>query len=166
MLAGCTCRVGSHGAPPPSTFTAFILGGTSILVGLAVRPLIIKAYYYRSLTLAGVVSRAMKVTVGRLRPDLIPRCLSKPGSGNAPVFRLVITDICTQMHISILKDGFRSFPSGHTSCTSTLPVPFVTRLLIFGSASVSFAGLEFLSFYLAGRIHLFIPLSRLSLHSL
>jgi len=30
---------------PSSTFTAFNLGGTSILVGFAVRPLIIKAYY-------------------------------------------------------------------------------------------------------------------------
>jgi len=108
----------------------------------------------------------MKVTVGRLRHDLIARCLPSPGSRNDPLFGLVIADICTQTDISILKDGFRSFPSGHASCESTLPVPFVTSVLMFGSASVSFAGLGFLSFYLAGKIHLFVRLSTSSLHSL
>jgi len=88
-----------------------------------------------SLTLTGVVTQATKVTVGRPRPDLIARCLPKPGSENTPIFGLVTAEICTQTDMFILKDGFRSFPSGH--------------------ASLSFAGLGFLSFYLAGKIHLF-----------
>ncbi|KAF5393529.1 hypothetical protein D9757_000571 [Collybiopsis confluens] len=50
-------------------------------------------------------------------------------------FGLNSASICTQIDMAILKDGFRSFPSGHSS--------------------LSFAGLGFLSFYLAGKLHLF-----------
>lgn len=45
-----------------------------------------------------------------------------------PIFGLSTEAICTQTDLAILKDGFRSFPSGHSS--------------------LSFAGLGFLAFYL------------------
>ena len=51
-----------------------------------------------------------------------------------PVFGLSNSTICTQKDHAILKDGFRSFPSGHSSG--------------------SFAGLFYLSLYLAGKLHL------------
>ena len=112
-----------------------------------------------SLTLTGVVAQAMKITVGRPRPDLIARCLPKPGSENGPVFGLVTAEICTQTDIFILKDGFRSFPSGHASCMPT-PRSIPIQCSDVGFALVSFAGLGFLSFYLAGKIHLFVRLFR------
>jgi diacylglycerol diphosphate phosphatase/phosphatidate phosphatase len=86
------------------------------------------------LALSGVITQFMKVTVGRPRPDLIDRC-QPPAGATDPAFGLTSYTICTQTDLAILKDGFRSFPSGHSS--------------------LSFAGLGFLSFYLAGKFHLF-----------
>ncbi|KAF8481531.1 phosphatidic acid phosphatase type 2/haloperoxidase [Gautieria morchelliformis] len=87
------------------------------------------------IAITGSITQIVKVTVGRPRPDCIDRCQPRPGSANHAVFGLVNATICTQTDNSILKDGFRSFPSGHSS--------------------LSFAGLGFLSFYLAGKLHLF-----------
>ncbi|KLO13504.1 PAP2-domain-containing protein [Schizopora paradoxa] len=87
-----------------------------------------------SLTLAGAVTQIMKITVGRPRPDVISRC--KPPSGVLnPEYGLVTATICTETDIHKLRDGWRSFPSGHSS--------------------LSFAGLGFLAFYVAGKMHLF-----------
>ncbi|KAF8311631.1 PAP2-domain-containing protein [Clavulina sp. PMI_390] len=88
-----------------------------------------------SLSLTGVLTQVVKLTVGRPRPDLINRCVPKEGSVNGSPFGLVDASICTQRSMAILKDGFRSFWSGH--------------------ASLSFASLGFLSLYLAGKLHLF-----------
>ncbi|WWC72489.1 uncharacterized protein I206_106451 [Kwoniella pini CBS 10737] len=87
-----------------------------------------------SYTMTGVVTQVVKMSVGRPRPDLIARCLPAPGSVDHPVFGLSTVDICTNTNLLILNDGFKSFPSGHSS--------------------LSFAGLGFLSFYLAGKMHL------------
>ncbi|KAG8820251.1 hypothetical protein FRC19_009017 [Serendipita sp. 401] len=88
-----------------------------------------------SLSLTGAVSQVVKVVVGRPRPDLIARCQPMAGATNNPVYGLVTSKICTQTDVAIMRDGFRSFPSAHSS--------------------LSFAGLGFLSFYLAGKLHLF-----------
>ncbi|KAF8829252.1 hypothetical protein HHX47_DHR3001157 [Lentinula edodes] len=102
--------------------------------------------------MAGVVTQFTKVTVGRPRPgmqhlyfisvsganpayiDVIDRCQPRSGTID-PTFGLSTAAICTQTDLSLLKDGFRSFPSGHSS--------------------LSFAGLGFLAFYVAGKLHLF-----------
>ncbi|KAI4517199.1 phosphatidic acid phosphatase type 2/haloperoxidase [Schizophyllum commune] len=86
------------------------------------------------LSLTGAVTQFAKVTVGRPRPDVIDRCQPRPGSAD-PVYGLSNYTICTQTDHYVLRDGFRSFPSGHSS--------------------LSFAGLGFLAFYLAGKLHLF-----------
>ncbi|KAL1748066.1 phosphatidic acid phosphatase type 2/haloperoxidase [Schizophyllum fasciatum] len=86
------------------------------------------------LSLTGAVTQFAKVTVGRPRPDVIDRCQPRPGSAD-PVYGLSNHTICTQTDHDVLRDGFRSFPSGHSS--------------------LSFAGLGFLAFYLAGKLHLF-----------
>lgn len=87
-----------------------------------------------SLSLTGAFTQAIKITVGRPRPDIIDRC--KPNAGTVdPVFGLSTAAICNQSDRHILNDGFRSFPSGHSS--------------------LSFAGLTFLSLYIAGKMHLF-----------
>ncbi|TFK72189.1 acid phosphatase/Vanadium-dependent haloperoxidase [Pluteus cervinus] len=84
------------------------------------------------LSLTGAVTQIVKITVGRPRPDLIDRCQPPIGTVD-PEFGLSNWTICTRL--DLLNDGFRSFPSGHSS--------------------LSFAGLGFLSYYLAGKLHLF-----------
>ncbi|KAL0947059.1 hypothetical protein HGRIS_013200 [Hohenbuehelia grisea] len=86
------------------------------------------------LALTGSITQFTKITVGRPRPDVIDRCQPIPGTDD-PVYGLSTAAICQQTDAGILRDGFRSFPSGHSS--------------------MSFAGLGFLSFYLAGKLHLF-----------
>ncbi|KAJ7172619.1 phosphatidic acid phosphatase type 2/haloperoxidase [Mycena filopes] len=94
------------------------------------------------LTITGSITQFTKLTVGRPRPgpllgikDLLDRC--QPVSGSVdPIYGLSNSSICTTSNDSaIMLDGFRSFPSGHSS--------------------LSFAGLGFLGFYLAGKLHLF-----------
>lgn len=86
--------------------------------------------------LAITMANILKVTVGRPRPDLIDRCQPRAGSMNAAVYGLSTDAICTNSpNDHLVTDGFRSFPSGH--------------------ATTSFAGLTFLSLYLAGKLHLF-----------
>ncbi|GJJ11903.1 hypothetical protein Clacol_006141 [Clathrus columnatus] len=51
----------------------------------------------------------------RPRPDFIDRCQPKPGSVDHPVFGLSNASICTQSDKGIFFDGFKSFPSGHSS---------------------------------------------------
>ncbi|OJA20800.1 hypothetical protein AZE42_10132 [Rhizopogon vesiculosus] len=87
-----------------------------------------------SLSMTGTITQLVKITVGRPRPDLISRCQPVLGSED-PLWGLSTIDICTQTVSHILEDGWRSFPSGHSS--------------------MSFAGLGFLAFYLAGKMHLF-----------
>lgn len=63
---------------------------------------------------------------------------------NPTVFTLSNASICTQT--ALLKDGFRSFPSGHSS-----RIVFQAH---FHNFLVSFAGLGFLSLFVAGRLNL------------
>jgi diacylglycerol diphosphate phosphatase/phosphatidate phosphatase len=86
------------------------------------------------LSLTGAVTQFTKITVGRPRPDVLDRCQPPPGVVDPP-YGLSTVDICTSTDVAKLRDGFRSFPSGHSS--------------------LSFAGLGFLAFYLAGKLHLF-----------
>ena len=74
------------------------------------------------------------MSVGRPRPDLIARCMAPLGSTDHLQYGLSTVEICTNTNIFQLNDGFKSFPSGHSS--------------------LSFAGLGFLSLYLAGKMHL------------
>ncbi|KAB5593260.1 diacylglycerol pyrophosphate phosphatase 1 [Ceratobasidium theobromae] len=93
----------------------------------------------------------LPVTVGRPRPDAIARCKPIDGAQDHAVYGLVTTAICTEADAYMMKDGWRSFFSGHSSCASDhadQQPPTNPRL-------VSFAGLGFLSFYLAGKLHLF-----------
>ena len=81
---------------------------------------------------AFVITGTLKNLCGKPRPDLIDRCQPRPGNVDPPTGLSNIT-ICTQTSVAILTDGFRSFPSGHSSS--------------------SFAGLFYLSLYLAGKHH-------------
>ncbi|GAB1315487.1 hypothetical protein MFIFM68171_05697 [Madurella fahalii] len=85
-----------------------------------------------AMILTSFLTDVIKNMVGRPRPDLIARCLPAAGT---PKDVLVTIDVCTQTHHHTLHDGWRSFPSGHSS--------------------FSFAGLGYLSLFLAGQARVF-----------
>ncbi|KAH0827133.1 PAP2-domain-containing protein [Lanmaoa asiatica] len=121
----------------------FIAVVAPLVIQLAVNLITVRSFwdYHNSalglilgLAITGAVTQFSKITVGRPRPDLLSRCIPISGSQD-PTYGLSTDAICTQTDQSIMIDGWRSFPSGHSS--------------------LSFAGLGFLSFYLAGKMHLF-----------
>ena len=65
-----------------------------------------------SLILTSFLTDVVKNSVGRPRPDLLARCKAKGGS---PAHSLVTFDVCTETDHHVLHDGWRSFPSGHSS---------------------------------------------------
>jgi hypothetical protein len=79
----------------------------------------------------------IKICAGRPRPDIIDRCQPIAGAANKAVYGLAVAaEICTtDVNSHIMLDGFRSFPSGHSS--------------------FAWSGLGFLALYLAGKMHLF-----------
>ncbi|CAO1948391.1 unnamed protein product [Urochloa humidicola] len=81
--------------------------------------------------ITGVLTDAIKDAVGRPRPNFFWRCFP---DGKA-VFDSITTGVICHGDPSVIKEGHKSFPSGHTSW--------------------SFAGLGFLSWYLAGKITVF-----------
>lgn len=87
-----------------------------------------------SIALAVVLTDIIKNAIGRPRPDLIARC--KPEKGT-PEHVLVTIDVCTESYSHTLQDGWRSFPSGHSS--------------------FAFAGLGYLALFFAGQLHVFRP---------
>ncbi|KAG0812885.1 hypothetical protein G6F17_006252 [Rhizopus arrhizus] len=87
------------------------------------------------LSMTIMLTDVIKVTAGRPRPDMLSRC-KPPLDTQDPVLGLSSIGVCTtDIHSDIMIDGFKSFPSGHSS--------------------FSFAGLGYLSFYIAGKLRLF-----------
>ncbi|KAI9018652.1 phosphatidic acid phosphatase type 2/haloperoxidase [Phycomyces nitens] len=87
------------------------------------------------LSMTIMITDIIKITAGRARPDMLDRCQPPPDVTD-PVYGLLDYTVCTTPSDSaIMIDGFKSFPSGHSS--------------------FSFAGLGFLSFYLGGKIRMF-----------
>ncbi|KDO76879.1 hypothetical protein CISIN_1g021787mg [Citrus sinensis] len=84
-----------------------------------------------SVLITGVITDAIKDAVGRPRPDFFWRCFPD-GKG---VFDNVTRNVVCTGQNHVIKEGHKSFPSGHTSW--------------------SFAGLGFLSLYLSGKIRVF-----------
>lgn len=65
-----------------------------------------------SLILTSFLTDVVKNSVGRPRPDLLARCKAAAGT---PQHELVTVDVCTETDHHTLHDGWRSFPSGHSS---------------------------------------------------
>ncbi|KAI1610352.1 PAP2 domain-containing protein [Exophiala viscosa] len=87
-----------------------------------------------SLFLTTLLTDIVKNAIGRPRPDLIARC--KPRLGT-PEHELVTISVCTETDHHTLHDGWRSFPSGHSSW--------------------AFSGLGYLALFLAGQLHVLRP---------
>ncbi len=106
-----------------------------------------------SIALTIVLTDIVKNAVGRPRPDLIARC--KP-TKDAPKDTLVTIGVCTETNYHTLHDGWRSFPSGHSSfafgglgylalyVVATVPTIYHAYDLVFCS-------------FLAGQMHVFRP---------
>ncbi|PON86996.1 Lipid phosphate phosphatase [Trema orientale] len=84
-----------------------------------------------SVFITAVITDAIKDGVGRPRPDFFWRCFPD-GKG---VFDSVTKNVKCTGDKAVIKEGHKSFPSGHTSW--------------------SFAGLGFLALYLSGKIRVF-----------
>ena len=90
--------------------------------------------FFISHLLASFITDVVKNAVGRPRPDLLSRC--KPAAGTIPSI-LVTIDVCTETDNHVLQDGWRSFPSGHSS--------------------FAFSGLGYLALFFCGQMHVFRP---------
>lgn len=90
--------------------------------------------WFISLILTLFITDVIKNAVGRPRPDLIARCKPEPGT---PANQLVTFQVCTEKDHHVLHDGWRSFPSGHSS--------------------FSFSGLGYLALFIAGQCHVYRP---------
>ncbi|KAK0573510.1 hypothetical protein LWI29_009322 [Acer saccharum] len=84
-----------------------------------------------SVLVTGVITDAIKDCVGRPRPDFFWRCFPD-GKG---VFDNVTKNVLCTGNKLVVKEGHKSFPSGHTSW--------------------SFAGLGFLALYMSGKVRAF-----------
>jgi membrane-associated phospholipid phosphatase len=104
-----------------------------------------------SLIAAWFITSGMKNLFGKPRPDLLSRC--QPDLDNiqdyyvlngtlANLTQLVYASICRNPDKSLLDDGFRSYPSGHSSSAA--------------------AGLVYLSFFLASKFAVVIPFAATS----
>lgn len=85
-----------------------------------------------SIVLTAFITDIVKNAVGRPRPDLISRCQPSP---DVKPNVLVTVESCSAPEGFVLHDGWRSFPSGHSSS--------------------AFAGLGFLAIFFAGQLHVF-----------
>lgn len=65
-----------------------------------------------TLALTVCLTDIIKDAVGRPRPDLLSRCRPRKGT---PDHSLVTFTVCTQTNQHLIDEGWRSFPSGHSS---------------------------------------------------
>ncbi|XP_054775799.1 lipid phosphate phosphatase 2-like isoform X2 [Prosopis cineraria] len=84
-----------------------------------------------SVLITAVVTDAIKDGIGRPRPDFFWRCFPN----GKEVIDTYTRDVQCTGRASVVKEGYKSFPSGHTSW--------------------SFAGLGFLAWYLSGKVRAF-----------
>ncbi|KAH8556809.1 phosphatidic acid phosphatase type 2/haloperoxidase [Umbelopsis sp. PMI_123] len=82
-----------------------------------------------------MITEIVKLTVGAHRPDFLAVCAPREGAVDPPL-GLSDVSVCTRPIDYLLKDAFKSFPSGHTS--------------------IGFAGLVYLSLYFAGKLRIFV----------
>ncbi|KPI39903.1 Diacylglycerol pyrophosphate phosphatase 1 [Cyphellophora attinorum] len=127
-----------------TTYENFLYAGVAPLVVIVLYCVAVRPGFHRShvtilgflisLSFSGFLTHVFKNAIGRARPDLLARCVIKKGT---PADVLVTISVCEQTDQYKLNDGWRSFPSGHSS--------------------FAWAGLGYLSLFLAGQLHTLRP---------
>jgi diacylglycerol diphosphate phosphatase / phosphatidate phosphatase len=127
-----------------TTYENFLYAGVGPLVVIVLYCVAVRPGFHRShvtilgflfsLSFSGFLTHVFKNAIGRARPDLLARCVIKKGT---PADVLVTISVCEQTDQYKLNDGWRSFPSGHSS--------------------FAWAGLGYLSLFLAGQLHTLRP---------
>ncbi|KAF2239672.1 PAP2-domain-containing protein [Viridothelium virens] len=120
-------------------FAGFLPLGILVVWSILLRPGLHRAHVtilglFISVLVTNLITDIIKNAVGRPRPDLLSRCKPKL---DTPNHELVTVDVCTETNHHKLHDGWRSFPSGHSS--------------------FSFSGLGYLSLFLAGQLRVLRP---------
>ena len=115
-----------------------------------------------SCAVTALFTNALKLLIGRPRPDLLSRCVPNLAEISSHVLggisdqisegTLVSSTICQQTKHDILKDGFQSFPSGHASCKLTTHFEDVSYECV-----VTFAGLFYFALYLCSKFAIKLP---------
>ncbi|KZF21005.1 acid phosphatase/Vanadium-dependent haloperoxidase [Xylona heveae TC161] len=127
----------------PVSYLLFVAGALPLIIIIVwvvlFRPGLHKSHvtilgFLISILLTSFLTDVVKNSVGRPRPDLISRC--KPEKGT-PEHTLVTFEICTETDHHVLHDGWRSFPSGHSS--------------------FAFSGLGYLALFFGGQMHVLRP---------
>lgn len=86
-----------------------------------------------TVALTAVITDSIKDGIGRPRPHFFARCFGNPLA--TPAYDHATGNVICVTAPSLMKEAYKSFPSGHTSW--------------------SFAGLGYLSMYLAGKLRVF-----------
>ena len=103
-----------------------------------------------SVMLTQFLTDVFKNSVGRTRADLIARCKPKYGTRE---HALVTIDVCTETDHHVLHDGWRSFPSGHSSLAFSGLGFLALSAQVQSTHSISADRDRFL----AGQMHVFRP---------
>ncbi|KAG7672061.1 hypothetical protein Ndes2526B_g06972 [Nannochloris sp. 'desiccata'] len=87
---------------------------------------------FQSFLCAVVVTQATKYTVGRLRPDFLPRCNPIPPANVVIQFGQDTRNLypCTNTDEDVINEGRLSFPSGHTSLSFNV-ITYASAYLIW-----------------------------------
>ena len=117
-----------------------------------------------SLATSTIIFTGVKNLSGKPRPDFLARCdpdlehitahtVGGYGQTISKLWVMVDGGICQQPDKNFLNDGFRSFPSGY----ATSETAGTRRCMLLTSYVVAFAGLWYLSLYLAARFKVVPP---------
>lgn len=121
-----------------------------------------------ALASAFFLTEGVKHLTGKPRPDLLNRCNPDLGSESLDTHTvggvgknvynglvMVSSTICRQKNRAVLNDGFKSFFSGHSSCSyHHFPKAGAWALT---STVVSFAGLTYLTLFLCSKFAIGLP---------
>ncbi|XP_066371618.1 lipid phosphate phosphatase 2-like [Miscanthus floridulus] len=137
MMPGLRYPLKDNTVPVWAVPVVAVVGPVAIIVGIYVRRRNVYDLHHAilgllfSVLITAVLTDAIKDGVGRPRPNFFWRCFPD----GLPEYDNVTRAAICHGDPAVVKEGYKSFPSGHTSW--------------------SFAGLGFLSWYLAGKIKAF-----------